>query len=161
MSNEFDKLNRQINFMESHVGGDLNDSKTEFISQKDIIQSNNNLFIDLLDDTNDLTRNKDIQDSDKKPSEYIQEKRKQYYSSDTRMNNFPTVVGNDINFSNPIIYPTEYDSYFEYLNKKSINSINTQVIQKKTSINIDSTNRQTNSIMNVESYLQTDQIQCK
>ena len=154
MSNEFDKLNRQINFMESHVGGDLNDSKTEFISQKDIIQSNNNLFIDLLDDTNDLTRNKDIQDSDKKPSEYIQEKRKEYYSSDTRMNNFPTVVGNDINFSNPIIYPTEYDSYFEYLNKKSINSINTQVIQKKTSINIDSTNRQTNSIMNVESYIQ-------
>jgi CRISPR/Cas system-associated protein Cas5 (RAMP superfamily) len=154
MSNEFDKLNKQVKFMESHIGGDLNDTSTEFTSQKNIIESDNNLFLDLLDDTNDLTRNKDIQDSNNKSSEYIQEKRKEYYDSDSRMNNFPTEVGRNINLSNPIIYPKEYDPYFEYLNKKSIKSINTQVIQKKTYINIDSANRQMNSIMNVESYIQ-------
>ena len=131
MSSEFDKLNKQIKFMESHIGGDLNDTSTNFASQKDIIHSNNNLFLDLIDDTNNLTRNKDIPDSNKKSSEYIQEKRKEYYNSTSRINNFPVVVGDDINLSNPIIYPTEYDPYFEYLNKKSIKSINTQVIQKK------------------------------
>lgn len=155
MSNEFDKLNRQINFMESHVGGDLNDTNTEFASQKKIIHSNNNnLFLDLLDDTNDLTRNKDMQDSNNQSSEYIKEKRKEYFNSDSRMNNFPVVVGDDVNLSNPIIYPREYDAYFEYLSKKSIKSINTQVIQKKTPVNIDSANRQIDSIMNVKSYIQ-------
>jgi hypothetical protein len=154
MSNEFDKLNRQINFMESHVGGDLNDTGKEFESQKNIIHSKNNLYLDLLDDTNDLTRNKDIQDSNNQSSEYIKQKRKEYFNSGSRMNNFPSVVGDHINLSNPIIYPKEYDPYFEYLNKKSINSINTQVIQKKTAINIDSANRQINSLMNVSSYIQ-------
>jgi len=154
MSNEFDKLNRQINFIESHVGGDLNDTKTEFTSQKEIIRSDDNLYLDLLDDTNDLMRNKDIQDSNIKSSEYIQEKRKEYYDRNTRINNFPTIIGNDVNLSNPIIYPKEYDPYFEYLNKKSIKSINTQVIQKKINVNIDSSNRLIDSIMNVESYIQ-------
>ena len=154
MSSEFDKLNKQIKFMESHIGGDLNDTSTNFASQKDIIHSNNNLFLDLIDDTNNLTRNKDIPDSNKKSSEYIQEKRKEYYNSTSRINNFPVVVGDDINLSNPIIYPTEYDPYFEYLNKKSIKSINTQVIQKKIPINIDSANRQIDSTMNVQSYIQ-------
>lgn len=156
MSNEFDKLNRQINFMESHIGGNLNDSNTEFISQKDIIQSRNNLYLDLLDDTNNLLRDKDIQNTNNnsiKSSEYIQEKRKEYYSKDSRINNFPTIVNDDINFSNPIIYPKEYDPYFEYLNKKVINSINTQVIKEKTTINIDSYNRSVNSIMNIKSYI--------
>ena len=82
MSNEFDKLNRQVSFMEPHIGGNLNDSNTEFISQKDIIQSKNNLYLDLLDDTNNLSRDKDIQNnnnkSTNKSSEYIQEKRKEY-----------------------------------------------------------------------------------
>lgn len=154
MSNEFDKLNRQINFMESHVGGDLDDTNREFISQRDIIRSNNNLFLDLIDDTNDLMRNKDIQDSNNKSSEYIKDKRKEYFDKNARINNFPLVVGDDVNLSNPIIYPKEYDPYFEYLNKKSIKSINTQVIQRKTAINIDSSNRQNVSIMNVESYIQ-------
>ena len=69
--------------MESHVGGNLNDSNTEFASQRDIIQSKNNLYLDLLDDTNNLLRNKDIQNANNNPnnksSEYIQEKRKEYY----------------------------------------------------------------------------------
>lgn len=158
MSNNFDKLNRQINFMESHVGGDLNDSNTEFINQKDIIQSRDNLYMDLLDDTNNLMRNKDIQNANnnpnKKSSEYIQEKRKEYYSKDSRINNFPTIINDEINMSNPIIYPKDYDPYFEYLSKKSIKSTDTQVIQKITPVNIDSINRVQNSIMNVDSYIQ-------
>ena len=159
MSNQFDKINKQVKFVESHIGGDLNDDNTNFINQKDIIKSNDNLYLDLLDDTNNLTRNKDIQITDNQntnsqTSEYIKNKRKEYYNTETRINNFPTIVGNDINLSNPIIYPTDYDPYFEYLNKKSIKSINTQVIQKKTAVNVDSANRQINSIMNVETYIQ-------
>lgn len=154
MSNEFIKLNRQIKFMEPHIGGDLNDTKTEFTSQKDIIQNNSNLYLDLLDDTNNLLRNKNVQNIGNKSSEYIQEKRKEYYNADTRINNFPTTINqDDINMSNPIIYPKEFDPYFEYLNKKSIKSINTQVIQKKIYINVDSANRNTESVMNVQSYI--------
>jgi hypothetical protein len=157
MSNEFDKLNRQITFMESHVGGNLDDSDAEFTSQKDIIQSNNNLYLDLLDDTNNLLRNKDIQNANKNStkasSEYIQEKRKEYYNRDSRINNSPTIINDEINFSNPIIYPKDYDPYFEYLNKKVIKSIDTQVTQEKTIVNIDSKNRLIDSIMNVESYI--------
>lgn len=151
MSNEFNKSNRQIKFMETHVGGDLNDTNTEFTSQKDIIQSNNNLYIDLLDDTNNLLRNKNVQGGIKS-SEYIQEKRKEYYTRDARINNFPTIIDNNINISNPIIYPKDYDPFFEYLYKKGINSINTQVIQQKSYINIDSIHRTIDPIMNVQSY---------
>jgi hypothetical protein len=157
MNNNFDNVNKQISFMEPHIGGDLNDSNTEFNNQKDIIQSRNNLYLDLLDDTNNLLRNKDIQNANNnyanKSSEYIQEKRKEIYSKDARMNNYPTIINDDINLSNPIIYPKEYDPYFEYLNKKVINSINTQVLQEKTIVNIDSVNRSIDSIMNIESYI--------
>jgi hypothetical protein len=154
MSNEFAKLDKQVKFMETHIGGDLDDNKTDFTSQKEIIQNNNNLYLDLLDDTNNLLRNKDVQKIGNKSSEYIQEKRKEYYSTDSRINNFPTTINfGDLNVSNPIIYPKEYDPFFEYLNKKNLNSINTQVIQKKTYINVDSANRNTMPLMNVFSYI--------
>ena len=153
MSNEFVKLNRQVKFLEPHIGGDLNDTNTEFTSQKDIVKNNNNLYLDLLDDTNNLLRNKDVQGIGGKSSEYVQEKRKEYYNVDTRINNVPTTINfNDVNVSNPIIYPKDYDPYFEYLDKKSLNSINTQVIQKKIYVNIDSYNRVTQPIMNISSY---------
>jgi hypothetical protein len=152
MSNEFSGLNRQTKFMESHVGGDLNDTNTQFTSQKDIIKSNNNLYTDLLNDSNDLSRNRDV--SNAQSSEYTQELRKEYYSKDTRINNYPTIINDDVNISNPIIYPKEYDAYFEYLSKKGIKSINTQVIQKKTYVNIDSANRNKLSTMRVDSYIQ-------
>jgi hypothetical protein len=154
MSNEFIKLDRQIKFMESHVGGDLNDTQPEFASQREIIQNNNNLYLDLLDDTNNLLRNKDVQNMGNNSSEYIQEKRKEFYTIDTRINNVPTTVNfNDVNVSNPIIYPKEYDPYFEYLHKKNLKSINTQIIQKKTYVNIDSANRVTQPTMSVLSYI--------
>lgn len=152
MSNEYIKNERQIKFLEPHVGGNLNDSNTQFVSQKKIINENNNLYLDLLDNTNDLLRNKDSTNTNFKSSEYIQEKRKEIYTRDTRINNFPTIVNEEINLSNPIIYPKDYDPYFEYLYKKNLNSINTQVIQKKNYVNIDSVNRITNSTMNVLSY---------
>jgi hypothetical protein len=170
MSNEFDKLNRQVKFIESHVGGDLNDTNKEFNNQKNILNNRSDIYLDLLDDTNTLSRtknNQNIQNITKSQlsnssanttgdvsSEYQREKRKEYYSKDERINNFPLIINEDINISNPIIYPKEYDEYYEYLHKKSIKSINTQVIQKKTYINIDSANRNLISSMNVESYIQ-------
>jgi hypothetical protein len=153
MSNEFDKINKQVSFMESHVGGNLNDTNTVFNNQKSIIQTDNNLYIDLLDDTNNLSRNRNTQDINKNTNEYIKEQKQSLFSKDTRINDYPTIVNDDINASNPIIYPKEYDPYFEYLSKKAIKSINTQVIQTKTIINIDSQNRQKESIMNVDSYI--------
>lgn len=152
MSNDFTKINKQIRFMEPHIGGDLNDNNIQFISQKKIIEENNNLYVDLLDDTNDLTRNKNTSEEQKKSSEYIQEKRKEYYTRDARINNFPTIVNDNINLSNPIIYPKNYDPYFEYLYKKGINSINTQVVQNKIYINADSSKRNTESSLNILAY---------
>lgn len=153
MSNEFLKSERQIKFMESHVGGDLNDTNVEFVSQKNIIKDNNNLYLDLLNNTNDLQRNKDSVNSNFKSSEYIQEKSKEIYTKDTRINDYPTIVNDkNINLSNPIIYPKDYDPYFEYLYKRGINSINTQVIQKKIYVNIDSFNRNKVATMNVLKY---------
>lgn len=152
MSGEFSNPNNQTKFMEPHVGGDLNDSNTQFTSQKDIIKSNDNLYIDLLNDSNDLSRNKDS--ANFQSSEYNREVRKEYYSKDTRINNYPTIINDDVNISNPIIYPKEYDAYFEYLSKKGIKSINTQVLQKKTYINIDSANRPKKSTMRIDSYIQ-------
>ncbi len=152
MSNEYIKNERQIKFLEPHVGGNLNDTNTQFVSQKKIINENNNLYLDLLDNTNDLLRNKDSSNTNFKSSEYIQEKRKEIYTRDARINNFPTIVNEEINLSNPIIYPKDYDPYFEYLYKKGINSINTQVIQKKYYINADSLNRNKVSTMNVYNY---------
>ena len=61
-------------------------------------------------------------------------------------------INDNVNVSNPIIYPKEYDPYFEYLFKKGINSINTQVVQKKWYLNVDSFNRTKLDIMNVEQY---------
>lgn len=154
MNNENKRLNEQIKFVESHIGGDLNDSNRDYVVQKDIIKSDSNLYMDLLDDTNNLLRNKDTQGNVIKSSEYIQEKRKEYYTADTRINNFPTTLNNnDINISNPIIYPKDYDPYFEYISKKNLNSINTQVIQNKICINIDSSKRKLQSTMNIESYI--------
>jgi hypothetical protein len=156
MNNQFNKLNRQVNFMETHIGGDLNDTNREYASQKEIINSEDNLYIDLLNDTNDLIRNKNSQNTNKNTNEYTKELRKEYYDSNKRINNSPLIINKEIDISNPIIYPKEYDPYFEYLNKKSIKSINTQVVQNKITINIDSENRQKKSIMNVESYIQLE-----
>ena len=74
------------------------------------------------------------------------------HASIYRINNYPTYV-DDINYSNPLIYPKDYDKYFEYLEKKNINPINTQIVKKKEYINIDSSNRVKLSSLNIQEYI--------
>jgi hypothetical protein len=152
MSKQFTTDERQIKFLEPHVGGNLNDTNTQFLSQKNIVEENNDLYIDLLNNTNDILRNKNQSVDHYKSSEYMLEQKKEYYTKDARINNFPTIINDNVNVSNPIIYPKDYDPYFEYLFKKGIKSINTQVIQKKLYLNIDSLNRIKLDVMNVEQY---------
>jgi hypothetical protein len=157
MSNEFDTINRQINFLNEHVGGDLNDSIETFQSQKKIIEQTNTDYINLLDNEQKINRNKNSSDKNssntKSSDEYTKTESNKYYSADTRINNQPNYVNNaDYNFSNPIIYPKDYDPYFEYIFNKNLNSINTQIVQTKTYINIDSSNRIINPLMSVDKY---------
>lgn len=76
---------------------------------------------------------------------------KEYYTVDSRLNNQKNII-NGIDYSNPIIYPKEYDPYFEYIYKKNLNSINTQIVQNKTYINIDSANRIIKPSINISKY---------
>jgi hypothetical protein len=148
MSDNFIRLDSQVKFMVPHIGGDLNDNKTDFINQKNIIQNEDNLYTDILDENRNSLRNKDTDKT------YIQEKKNEFYTTDSRINNFPTTLNyGDVNISNPIIYPKEYDAYFEYLFKKNLFSINTQVKQNKLYINVDSSKRNIHPTMNVLSYI--------
>ena len=118
------ELYENINFTEKHIGGSNNDSTSSFNNQMNIIDNKNNDYQRLLDFNNKIEREKNKNDN------YVEridnEKRTTVY----RINNYPTYV-DDINVSNPVIYPKNYDMYFDYLQKKNINQINTQVIKKK------------------------------
>jgi hypothetical protein len=153
MSDEFTKNEQQTKFMVSHIGGDLNDNEKQFASQKNIIKNNNNSYIDLINNLNDIERNKYKSTKEFETSQYTKEQIEELYTRNRRINNFPTIIDEKLNISNPIIYPKIYDPHFEYLFKKGINSINTQVSVKYNCINIDSKYRNKEDVMNIEQYL--------
>lgn len=132
MSSEFDKLNRQIEFIDTHVGGTmestLKKTEEEYETQKSVLNQYSNPRIELL-------------------SSIKEDNGKKYYNSDYRINNYPTIINKERNISNPTIYPKEYDQYIEYLDKKNINSIDNQVVQHSQCINIDSASRNIKSTM--------------
>ena len=140
------ELYKKINFTEKHVGGNNDDSQNSFNNQSNIIANNDNDYQRILDYNSKMEREKNNNDN------YVERLDNEKHTSVYRINNYPTYV-DDINFSNPVIYPKDYNMYFDYLQKKNINQINTQVVKKKNYLNIDSLNRNINTSLNIKKYL--------
>ena len=136
----------EINFLDKHIGGDGKDMIQNFNNQSNIITNKETDYNRMIDYFNKIERTKN------ENNEYTERLDNEQHTTIYRINNFPTYV-DDVNFSNPLIYPKDYEPYFSYLNKKNINPLNTQVVKKKEYLNIDSSNRETNSSLNISKYL--------
>jgi hypothetical protein len=124
MQNLFDKkLNNDIKFLNTHIGGDVNDTTKTFEEQLEIINDNN---ID-----KDFNKN--------------------FNNTDIKVNNSSISYG-EFNCNNPIIYPEIPDLYFQYIQKKNLKSLNSQVITQIDYINIDSSSRNLNDVYNISNY---------
>lgn len=145
MSNT-ENLTSRVQFVETHIGGNQDDSNTTFKDQKELINTNTNDYARLLDYYNKLEREKEENDN------YIQRLDVQLNTNPYRLNTLPTTI-DGINYSNPVVFPREYDEYFEYLGKKGINGLNTKILLKKTFINVDSANRNVKTSLNLDNYL--------
>ena len=145
MSNT-DNLTSRVQFVEKHVGGNQDDSLETFQNQKELINQNTNDYMRLIDYYNKLERTKDENDG------YIERLDVRLNTNPFRLNTLPTTI-EGINYSNPIIFPQEYDEYFEYLGKKGLGGLNTKVLLKKVFVNIDSANRDTKATLNLDNYL--------
>jgi hypothetical protein len=144
MNNKTD-LN-EIHFLDKHIGGDNKDTIQDFNNQSNIITNEKTDYNRMIDYFNKIERTKN------ENNEYIERLDNERHATIYRINNFPTYV-DDVNYSNPLIYPKDYDPYFDYLNKKNINPLNTQVVKKKEYLNIDSANRISTSSLNIDKYL--------
>jgi hypothetical protein len=149
MSNNSEDLTTNVQFIETHTGGELNDSNESFINQKKIINDSTTDFIRLINYNNKLSREKDTNDN------YINQLNVELNTNPYRLNTLPTTI-EGINYSNPIVFPKDYDPYFEYLAQKNLGGLNTKVVTKKTVINIDSANRNINTTVNVNNYLKLE-----
>ena len=143
-NNFFDQNNN--NFIESHIGGDLDDTPENLKNQKKLIDDSQNEYLRSINFLNKLDREKNENDN------YDKLMFEEKHSTTSRINNAPTFVG-DINYSNPIIYPDTYNPYFEYLSNKNIKSINTIISKKKTIVNVDSSNRNKVTTNNIQNYI--------
>ena len=146
MSSNTDNLTSRVQFVETHVGGNQDDSIETFKNQKELINQNTNDYTRLIDYYNKLERTKDENDN------YIERLDVKLNTNPYRLNTLPTTL-DGINYSNPIIFPQEYDEYFEYLGEKGLGGLNTKVLLKKLFVNIDSSNRDTKSSLNLNNYL--------
>ena len=144
MNNKTD-LNEN-HFLNKHIGGDNNDTLQNFNNQTNIITNEKTNYNRVIDYFNKMERTKNDN------NEYIERLDNEQHATIYRINNFPTYI-DDVNYSNPLIYPKDYDPYFHYLDKKNINPLNTQVVKQKEYLNIDSANRTTTSSLNISKYL--------
>jgi hypothetical protein len=135
-----------IKFVEKHIGGTNKDSPINYNNQSNLITNTNTDYQRILDYNNKLQRDKN------KSNEYAEKLDNEQRTTVYRINNYPTYV-DDVNVSNPLIYPKEHDMYFDYLDKKNLNPINTQVVKEKNYINIDSSNRNINTYLDIEHYI--------
>lgn len=133
-------------FLDKHIGGNDKDTIQDFNNQSNIVTNEKTNYNRMIDYFNKIERTKN------ENNEYIERLDNEQHATIYRINNFPTYV-DDVNFSNPLIYPKDYDPYFDYLNKKNINPLNTQVVKKKEYLNIDSANRISTSSLNISKYL--------
>jgi hypothetical protein len=140
------QLYKDKRFVEKHIGGKNQDTPNSFNNQANILANKNNDYERLIDYNNNLEREKNKNDN------YVERLDNEKHTSVYRINNYPTYI-DDVNYSNPIIYPKDYNMYFDYLNKKNINSINTQVVKKKNYINIDSASRDKQTFFNIKEYI--------
>lgn len=143
MDNKTDLNN--INFMDKHIGGDNKDTSQNFNNQSNIVKNEKTNYSKTIDYFNKMERTKN------ENNEYIERLDNEQHATIYRINNYPTYV-DDINYSNPIIYPKDYDPYFNYLDKKNINPLNTQVVKQKEYLNIDSGNRIIKPSLNISKY---------
>jgi len=150
MTNIFDQndinFSQNIKFAEKHIGGNQSDTINNFNNQSNIIANLDNDYQRILDYNSKIQRDKNKNDN------YVERLDNEQHTSVYRINNYPTYI-DDVNFSNPVIYPKEYDMYFDYLNKKNLNPINTQVVKTKSYINVDSANRNINTYLNINQYI--------
>ena len=146
--NNQNKINfaQDIKFAEQHIGGNNDDSVNTFNTQSTIILNEINDYERTLNYFNKLERDKNKND------DYVERIDNEQHTTPYRINNFATYV-EDVNYSNPIIYPKGYDEYFDYLQRKNLDPINTQVVKTKEFINIDSSNRNTESLLNIDKYI--------
>lgn len=144
MNNKIDIDN--IHFLDKHIGGDDKDTVNNFNNQTNVITNEKTTYNRMVDYFNKIERNKNSN------NEYIERLDNEQHASIYRINNFPTYI-DDVNYSNPLIYPKDYDPYFNYLDKKNINPLNTQVVKKKEYLNIDSSNRVSRSSVNINKYI--------
>ena len=132
------------NFYHNHIGGNNDDNDEDITNEKKTIEYNKNFYDTLLDYQN--TFKKDINDS------FLKEKWLELTSQQFRFNSFPTYI-DDINISNPLVIPKDYDPFIEYLFNRNLTSLDNQVIKQKTYFNIDSNNRNKKNILNVTNYI--------
>jgi hypothetical protein len=127
---------------EGHIGGKNNDNKQIIDNQEKLLDNNKNEFNDLVDKGNQETRDNDID-----------LKWHQYNERNFRFNYNPITVDKSFIISNDLVYPKNYDPYFEYLYNKGLRDVNVQVQMNKTKINIDSSHRVITPTVNVERYI--------
>ena len=104
-------FSRDIKFVEKHIGGVNDDTNSNFNNQSNIITNNKSNYERMLDHFNKLDREKNKND------QYIERLDNEKFTTPYRVNNYATYV-EDVNYSNPVVYPKEYDMYFDYLEKK-------------------------------------------
>ena len=110
-------VNKDIKFINTHVGGNNDDDKETFKEQTDLneqISTSNTTFKNKIKNKND------------------------------GFNNYPTIINNRSNITNQLLIPDEYDSFIEYLEKKNLNNINSRVVSNFQYLNVDSSQVQTN-----------------
>lgn len=135
----------KMDFASTHIGGKNNDDNNTFNNQTNLIANSTNDYNRLVNFYDNMERDKN------KNNDYIERLDNKLHTTVYRINNYASFV-DDINYSNPVIYPDGYDEYFEYLNKKNLNPINTQVVKTKNYINVDSSNRNIKTVLNIEKY---------
>ena len=135
-----------VEFVEKHIGGIDKDNISSFHNQNNIILNSTSDYERLVNYHNKLERDKN------KTNEYTDRLDNERHTTVYRVNNVPTTI-DDVNFSNPIIYPKGYNQYIEYLEIRNINTINTVIVKNKNYVNIDSTNREIDTSLNVDQYI--------
>lgn len=89
---------KNINFIEKYIGGENNDNLDNFNVQSNIITNEKTDYNRIIDYYNKLERDKN------ENNEYVERLDNEQSATIYRINNYPTYV-DDVNYSNPIIYP--------------------------------------------------------